>query len=115
MTASWRAEGVEATSSPSRPAKGERPRCTARAPSAPPIRPAKLAATVGSRTTGQERETGLPAPLIGTARSALPGAAGAAEAEAGPAAPPPLGQGLQVGEAVGGLVGGGDPGRGGDR
>ena len=41
------------------PANGERPRWTASAHRTPPMKPAKLAATVGSRTTGQVREAGL--------------------------------------------------------
>ena len=135
--ARWRARRVEAvvvrgaaprrpTSSPSRSAKGERPRCTASAPSTPPIRPTKLAATVGSRTTGQERDSRLAGAdhrrrALGRLapdrrRVERRRAAGEVEAEAGlgPAARPRRGR-MRVGVAARRLVLAGDAGRGGDR
>ena len=59
-----------ATSSPSLPANSERPRCTASADSIPPMKPAKLAATNASSTTGQRRLFGWRAPTSASARSA---------------------------------------------
>ena len=62
MPSSVRVSAAEPTASPSIPANGERPRWTESAQSVPPMKPTKLAATIGSRTTGQVREDGLVAP-----------------------------------------------------
>ena len=59
-----------ATSSPSLPANSDRPRWTASAESMPPMKPAKLAATNASSTTGQRRLSGWRAPTSASARSA---------------------------------------------
>ena len=79
------------------------------------MKPTKLAATVGSRTTGQVREAGLPAPSSETARSAASrpiasasraaGERADAEAEAGLLVAVGVGDRLQVGVGGGRLEG----------
>jgi hypothetical protein len=64
-----RKSGV-ATSSPSRSANSERPRCTASADSIPPTKPMNDAATNASSTTGQRRLGPWRAPTSASARCA---------------------------------------------
>ena len=86
-----------ATSSPSLPANSDRPRWTASADSIPPMKPAKLAATNASSTTGQRRLSGWRAPTSASARSAASRADRVGVQAAGVARQPDAEPGHQVG------------------